>query len=58
MTRGGRLGVVLVGIIAVLVVAVGARADLPVPFILRADADLESSRLTIWARASGRRRRW
>jgi hypothetical protein len=38
----------LIGVIAGLLVAVTARADLPVPLVLRADADLEALELRIW----------
>src|SRR6185436_17264769 len=39
--------VVVVGLLAVLALARGARADLPIPLILWADADLELGQLTI-----------
>jgi hypothetical protein len=47
MARVGRLGVGLLGIIAVLLVAGAARADLGIPLILTAKANLETLELTI-----------
>jgi microcystin-dependent protein len=47
MARVGRLGVGLIAIIAVLLVAGAARADLGVPLILRANANLDTLALTI-----------
>src|SRR5262245_59859716 len=48
MAWTGRWGMGLIGVIMVLLVPVAARADLPLPLVLRATADLESLQLTIW----------
>ena len=47
MTRARRLGMVALAVVAVLVSAVPARADLPMPFISWVDADLELGQITI-----------